>query len=71
MRVSKHIQDAIRTCAEHSAIDNEANAKIRDWLSEKGQEENDGINDMLIDSIELGNKPELFIQYLKAYKISK
>lgn len=69
IRVPKHIQDAIRVCAYHNAIANEENKKIRAWLCGKGQEENDTINDVLIDSIELGNDPEFLIKYLKEYKI--
>lgn len=64
MKMPEYIKKAVRDSAKHYAIATENNLKIRKWLY-KNDLANDGNIDTLIDSIELNNNPEFFINQIE------
>lgn len=62
MAIPKYIKKSILNSAKHFKIANEEKEKVREWLFSNGYDS--ALNDMLIDSCELGQSPETFIEFL-------
>lgn len=72
MNIPKYIKQAIVACAEANEIARENDAKVRDWLEQKGLVDEDFNNtsnltiaDSYIDSVELTNNSMSFIKQLE------
>lgn len=65
MKVPKYIQDSIIKSAKYRAIANEHNEIVREWLENKGIYNNLGVEDCLIDSLEIGNSPKTLINFIE------
>jgi hypothetical protein len=63
MKVPKHIEKSIVISARHREIADKHNNIVRDWMKENNLY-NDGNIDPLIDSSELSNNPDKFIEHL-------
>jgi hypothetical protein len=68
VNVPKWVEESAIKSARHRQIADKENERIRNWLDENNLTNGLGIMDMLIDSIELTNSPDEFIQYLKDFK---
>lgn len=62
MSIPKHIEKSILNSAKHFKIANDEKEKVREWLFNNGYDA--ALNDMLIDSCELCQSPEGFIEFL-------
>ena len=67
MKIPKWMEKSAIKSAKYREISNNENNKIREWLDENNLTNSLGVMDALIDSIELTNNPEEFINYLKKY----
>lgn len=70
MNIPKWVKESAIKSAHHKSIANKENEKIRDWLI-KNNLYNDAVLDCLIDSIEIGNSPYTFINFLEQDNIIK
>lgn len=67
MKISKHIENSIRQCAKYNAIAMKYQKQFEEWFSQQGIDiENDTFRDQLIDSVELSDNPNTFIDYIKS-----
>lgn len=64
MNVPKWVKESAVKSAHHRNISNKENEKIRDWLV-KNNLSNDAVLDFFIDSLEIGNSPKSFIDFLE------
>jgi hypothetical protein len=69
VKVPKWVEESAIKSARHREIADKENEKIREWLDKNNLTEGLGIIDALIDSIELTNNPNGFINHLKEYEI--
>jgi len=65
MKVTKHIKDSINKSAKYRAMANEHNEKVRKWLESKGIYDNLGVEDCLVDSLEMSCNPRAIINYIE------
>lgn len=61
-QIPKSLENKIKSCAKHYALANKEYHEILHWLFDNNY--NEALNDMLIDTCQVGNYPETFISFL-------
>jgi hypothetical protein len=65
MKIPKHIQDSIIKSAKYRAMANEHNMKVREWLENNGLYNKLGVEDCIVDSLEMMFNPNSLIEYIE------
>jgi len=68
MKLPKHIQDSIIKSAKYRTMANEHNEKIREWLENKEIYNKLGVEDCIVDSLEVMCNPNSLIEYIEEEK---